>query len=159
MDLTQKVGKYFSLAEMVESPYARRHNITEQFNPPADVVANLKKLCANILDPLREKAGPIVITSGYRCPRVNSGVGGQPTSQHMTGEAADIHAVSISKSELFDYIRSSNLPFDQLIWEYGDNNNPSWVHVSFGPRNRRQVVVIGDADKKKVMQRQSVLAP
>lgn len=146
------VGKYFTLTEMIESPTARRKGFAEQFTPPAAVVTNLQKLCTNILDPLRDAVGPINITSGYRCQRTNEAKGGAETSQHLAGEAADINATNKTNAELFTYIRNSNLPYDQLIWEYGTNNNPAWVHVSFGSRNRRQVIIVGEGlSKKKIL--------
>lgn len=129
----------FYLAEMLESGTARRKGIQEQFNPPEDVVNNLQQLCINILQPLRDYIGPISVSSGYRCPRLNKAVNGAKNSQHLSGEAADIKGVGqTTNKELYDAIIELNLPFDQLIWEYGTNENPSWVHVSYGPRNRRQ---------------------
>ncbi len=101
---------------------------------------NLDTLVDKVLDPLREAYGkPIKVNSGYRCPKLNKAVGGSATSQHMTGQAADITAGSKAENrKLFDLVRSLKLPFDQLIWEHGG----AWVHVSYGPRNRRQVLSI-----------------
>lgn len=91
-----------------------------------------------ILDPLREAYGkPIIVGSGYRCPKLNKAIGGATSSQHMKGEAADIKTVQDTPEEnkkLYDLIIELNLPFDQLINEF----NYDWIHVSFGPRNRRQ---------------------
>lgn len=137
-----KLSKNFSLEEMLESQSARRHNVVEQFNPNQEVINNLKLLCENILQPLRDKVGAIQVTSGYRSPRVNKIVGGSSNSQHLTGQAADIKGVRISNKKLFDSIIRLNLPFDQLIWEYGTKNEPAWVHVSFSSRNRRQILYI-----------------
>ena len=135
--------KHFTLAELLETQTGRRHNITEQFNPSALIVDNLEALVSNILDPLREAYGkPIKISSGYRSPRVNSIVGGAKTSQHLTGQAADIQAVDGNNKSLFDLIQKLQLPYDQLIWEYGTKTNPSWVHVSFSPRHRKQILFI-----------------
>ena len=131
--------KYFTMTELTSSPTAKRKGID---NTP-DVVAkrNLTALVANVLDPLREKYGkPIVVSSGYRCPKLNKAVGGVARSQHCKGEAADIRCVSDSRAEnkrLFDLIVASGLPFDQLIDEYGYD----WVHVSFRDgANRRQIL-------------------
>jgi hypothetical protein len=80
---------------------------------------------------------PIRVNSGYRCPKLNKAVGGSATSQHVLGQAADITGGNKSENKiLFDLIKSLKLPFDQLIWE----NGGTWVHVSYGPRNRRQVL-------------------
>jgi len=136
-------AKYFTLAEMLESQTARRLKIVEQFEPPADIVANLEELCKYILDPLREAAGPLKISSGYRCPKVNKLVKGAGSSQHIKGQAADLHPVEMTHKALFELILKLNLPFDQMIWEYGTMQEPAWVHISYGPLQRRQVLHIG----------------
>lgn len=132
--------KYFTISELTKSATAARKGIDN--TPNATVKKNLELLVENILDPLREAWGaPIIVSSGYRCPKLNRAVGGAKTSQHMLGQAADIHTVSdkpADNKKLFDLIRSLKLPFDQLINEY----NYNWVHVSFGPRNRRQILTI-----------------
>ncbi len=133
--------KYFTLNELTASSTAKRKGIDN--TPDATVRANLTALVANILDPLREAYGkPIVVSSGYRSPKLNRAVGGAAKSQHVTGQAADIHTLSDTPADnkkLFDLILKLKLPFDQLINEYNFN----WVHVSFSPRNRRQVLKIG----------------
>lgn len=135
---------HFTLEEMLESQTARRKNIAEQFIPPQNIVDNLISLCQNILEPLRTGINePIKVSSGYRCPRLNQTIGGAPNSQHMAGEAADIQGTGLSNKQLFEKVQQLDLPYDQLIWEFGDELNPAWVHVSFGPRNRRQILHIG----------------
>ena len=133
--------KYFTLNELTASTTAKRKGIDN--TPDATVKANLTALVANILDPLREAYGkPIVVSSGYRSPKLNRAVGGAAKSQHVTGQAADIHTLSDTPADnkkLYDLILKLKLPFDQLINEYNFN----WVHVSFSPRNRRQVLKIG----------------
>lgn len=132
--------KYFTEKELTKSPTANRLKINN--TPTASVRANLKSLVDNILDPLREAWGaPIIVSSGYRCPKLNSAVGGAKTSQHMYGQAADIRTVSDKPSDnkkLFDLIQKLGLPYDQLIDEYGYN----WIHVSYSSRNRRQILHI-----------------
>lgn len=133
--------KYFTIAELTKSSTAKRKGIDN--TPTESVKKNLELLVEKILDPLREAWGaPIIVSSGYRCPKLNRAVGGATASQHMLGQAADIHTVSdkpADNKKLFELIKSLKLPFDQLINEYGYN----WVHVSYGPRNRRQVLKIG----------------
>lgn len=133
--------KYFNYYELTASSTAKRKGIDN--TPDATVRANLTALVANILDPLREAYGkPIVVSSGYRSPKLNRAVGGAAKSQHVTGQAADIHTLSDTPADnkkLYDLILKLKLPFDQLINEYNFN----WVHVSFSPRNRRQVLKIG----------------
>lgn len=135
-------SKYFTLTEMLESATARRLKINEQFNPPAEIVTNLELLCKNILDPLREQVGAIIVTSGYRSPALNKAVKGAKSSQHMKGQAADIKGVNVSNAELFNQIQKLNLPFDQMIWEFGTDKEPAWVHVSYGALNRRQILYV-----------------
>jgi len=135
--------KYFTINEMTKSATAQRKGIDN--TPSAEVKRSLTALVDKILDPLREAYGkPIIVTSGYRCLKLNKAVGGAASSQHVKGEAADIRSVSDRPEDnkrLFDLIRELKLPFDQLINEYGYD----WVHVSFGARHRRQVL---DAVKK-----------
>ena len=133
-----RLSKHFTLDEFLKSATATRLGID---NTPDEKVLNcIQALVDNVLEPLRAHYGrPIIITSGYRCPTLNKAVGGSSTSQHAIGQAVDIRSVSDSREdnkELFDMIREMKLPFDQLINEFGYD----WVHVSFGPRNRRQVL-------------------
>ena len=132
--------KYFSIAELTKSATASRKGIDNR--PDDKVRKNLTLLVEKILDPLREAwGGPIIVTSGYRCGKLNRAVGGATKSQHMYGQAADIRTVSdkpTDNKKLFDLIRELKLPYDQLIDEYGYN----WVHVSYGPKNRRQILHI-----------------
>ena len=133
------MAQYFTLAELIRSDTARKRGIDN--TPTPEVTANLTALVANVLDPLREAFGkPIVVTSGYRCQKLNRAVGGASRSQHITGEAADIRTLSDrawENRQLFDLIQKLGLPFDQLIDEY----NYDWVHVSFVEgKNRRQVL-------------------
>ena len=130
--------KYFSIKELTKSSKADQLNIEN--TPTKEAEENLIKLVENILDPLREAWGrPIRVNSGYRGSELNKAVGGSKTSQHCTGQAADISVGNPSENKkLFNLIQDLNLPYDQLIDEY----NYSWVHVSYGPRNRRQILHI-----------------
>ena len=115
-------------------------------NTPTDKVwQNLLALVTNVLDPLRLAWGrPIKVSSGYRCPKLNKAVGGASQSQHIYGQAADIHSLTDHPDDnmaLLKCLIESNLPFDQLICEYPDKlGRPNWIHVSFSPRNRRQML-------------------
>ena len=128
--------KYFTIKEMTKSATAQRKGIKN--DPSIQVCKALTALIEKVLDPLREAYGkPIIVTSGYRCEKLNKAVGGASSSQHVKGEAADIRSVQDTPEEnkkLFDLIVKLGLPFDQLINEY----NYDWVHVSFGARHRRQ---------------------
>ncbi|GAB3164651.1 D-Ala-D-Ala carboxypeptidase family metallohydrolase [Telluribacter humicola] len=134
---------HFRLSEFLFSQEATRKGIAEQFEPSPQIVQNLNALCVNILEPLRINLNvPIRITSGYRCARLNRAIGGAAKSQHLVGEAADIEADGVTNKEVLDRIIALQLPYDQLISEFPDEQgNPKWVHVSFSARNRRQVLV------------------
>lgn len=140
--MTQKIewkSKYFTLEEMTASPTAQRLGINNK--PTADIVAALQRLVTNVLDPLREEWGaPIIVTSGYRCVKLNSVVGGARSSQHTFGQAADIRTVSDRPEEnkrLRNLLIKLNLPYDQLIDEYGCD----WLHVSHrAAGNRGQIL-------------------
>ena len=130
--------KHFTIQELTRSATATRLHIDN--TPDAAVVRCLELLVDNILDPLRERYGlPIYVTSGYRCRLLNDAVGGADNSQHMLGQAADITAGSPDENRrLYNLIRQMRLPFDQLIDEQG----MQWIHVSYGPRHRRQAFAI-----------------
>ena len=134
------MGKYFTINELTKSSTAQRLHIDN--NPTQEVKDNLNKLIDNVLDPLRELYGkPIIVNSGYRSFKLNKAVGGAKNSQHLVGQASDIRTVQNTKEsnkQLFELIKNSKLPFDQLINEYDYN----WVHVSYSPRNRRQILTI-----------------
>jgi len=129
-------SKNFTLQELLLTEH--RNFDEAQYNPPAEIVENLRALVVNILQPLRDALGsPITIKSGYRCPPLNKAVNGSKTSQHMSGHAADIVDLTNGNEFLFKKIKELNLPFDQMIDEFGFR----WVHVSFDPsRNRRDIL-------------------
>ena len=127
-----KLSKNLSLGEFTLSQTAKREGID---NTPNEKHLEAAKLLAeNIFQPIRDHfATPIFISSGYRSDALNEAIGGSKTSQHSKGEALDIdmdHRKGPENEEIFHYIRE-NLPFDQLIWEFGTDERPDWVHVSY----------------------------
>ena len=127
MDLTEN----FTLEELTET----RHG---ENTPTAEHIENLRLLAQKVLQPLRDAVGKVHLSSGYRSERVNKIVGGATTSQHCKGEAADV--ICVNNRQAFIYI-ANNLPFDQLIWEYGNDKAPSWIHVSYKRTgNRKQIL-------------------
>ena len=136
-----KVSAHFALAEFTRSESAKRHGVSNE--PTPEHLENLKVLCEKVLEPIRMKFGPINISSGYRSKTLNHYIGGSLNSQHCEAKAADIDMDGMggaSNTEIFNYIKDS-LDFDQLIWEFGDNNKPDWIHVSYNaPKNRKQVL-------------------
>lgn len=131
MNLTEN----FTLEEMYKSTTAIRLGID---NTPSDIVVkNLLQLCKKVLQPLREYMDEsIKVSSGYRNPDLNKKIGGSKSSQHCLGQAADI-SCGERTSEMYHYIKN-NLIFDQLIWEFGTDENPDWVHVSYSSTNNRK---------------------
>jgi hypothetical protein len=132
-----------SLAEVTRSETAKRRGISNM--PTAEHIENFKKLAINIFQPIREHFGkPILISSGYRSAELNKAIGGSLSSQHCSGEAIDIDmdGTDITNKQIFDYIKD-NLNFDQMIWEFGTDTNPDWVHVSFASNRsqRKQILV------------------
>lgn len=128
--------RYFTINELTRSETARARGIDNR--PDEAARRNLEALTEKVLDPLREAWGkPITVNSGYRSAALNKAVGGKATSQHLKGEAADITTGNKADNErLFKLILDMGLPFDQLI----DEKGYSWLHVSYGPRNRRQIL-------------------
>ena len=131
------MAKYFSIAELSRSKTAEKKRIDN--TPPPEAEAALARLADNLLDPVRELWGaPLTVNSGYRCPALNKAVGGSPSSQHLSGEAADITAGSPAKNRrLFDMIASSGLCFDQLI----DERGYSWLHISYRKAANRKKIL------------------
>lgn len=138
-----QLSKHLSLAEVTRSDSAKRNGISNQ--PTAEHLENFKKLAVNIFEPIREHFGvPILISSGYRSKELNAAIGGSATSQHCQGEAIDIDmdgSGTISNADVFNYIKDE-LNFDQLIWEFGTDKNPDWVHVSYEStgKQRKQIL-------------------
>jgi zinc D-Ala-D-Ala carboxypeptidase len=131
------ISKHISLKEATKSNTAQRLGI-ENF-PNNDTLIQMQALAENIFEPLRKHVGgPIYITSFYRSPELNKAIGGSSKSQHCLGQAIDVDDVlgRATNKEMFEYIKD-NLDFDQLIWEFGDDNNPNWVHVSYNAAGNR----------------------
>jgi hypothetical protein len=145
-----QISKHLSLAEVSRSETAKRRGINN--TPSGEHLENFKKLAENIFEPIREHFGvPIHISSGYRSKELNAAVGGSSSSQHCQGEAIDIDmdGTSITNAEIFNYIKD-NLEFDQLLWEFGTNTNPDWVHVSYEStgKQRKQILKVIKANGK-----------
>ena len=134
------LSEHFRLNEFVNSPTAEARGIDN--TPSAAVVERLRALCGHVLEPLRQAMGvPITISSGYRCPRLNRAVGGVRNSQHLYGEAADIHLPDESVGRVWFLWIMDNCQFDQLIWESTPASSRHWIHVSFREGSNRQQVI------------------
>jgi len=132
-----RLTAHFTLAEFTRSESAKRHGVSN--NPTPEHLENTKLLCARVLEPIRPKFGPIVISRGYRSKMLNHYIGGTLKSQHLEGKAVDIDMDgmdSVTNKEIFEYIKY-NLEFDQLINEH----NYAWIHVSYNAgKNRKQIL-------------------
>ena len=132
------ISEHISYKEGVYSNTATRRGID---NTPNDEQLNSMELLANeVFEPLRNYVGgPIKINSFFRCPELNTAIGGSKTSQHCKGQAMDIDDTfgRMTNAEMYHWIKD-NLDFDQMIWEFGDDDNPDWVHVSYvSPEDNR----------------------
>jgi len=148
-----KLSKNLSLKECLRSDTAKRLGVTNQ--PHEDwVIENLRAVAEHVFQPVRDGIGvPVFVSSGYRSPELNKAIGGSVRSQHMEGRALDLDADVLggtSNCDIFNYIKN-NLEFDQLIWEFGDDSNPDWVHVSYiyGGDNRGRCLKAKRDDKGK----------
>jgi NADH dehydrogenase FAD-containing subunit len=137
-----QLSKNLSLAEVVRSESAKRNGISN--NPTKEHLANLVSIALNVFQPIRDHfLVPIHISSGYRSAALNASIkGASKTSQHSKGQALDIDMdnTKITNKQIFDFIKD-NIEFDQLIWEFGTDKNPDWVHVSYAKgKNRKQIL-------------------
>ena len=131
--------KYFTIEELCETESGLPNR------PDLYAIQNMKILTVKILDPARECFGAaITVNSGYRSPAVNLAAGGSKTSQHMTGQAADLKCSD--NEQLFKIL--SVLDYDQLIWEFGNDDQPQWVHVSYNFGKNRKMSLRSYKTKK-----------
>jgi hypothetical protein len=139
-----KLSEHLDLSEVIRSESAKRNGIS---NMPTEAhIANLKLLAEKVFEPIRNHFRcPIHVSSAYRSVELNRAVKGSSSSQHCTGEAIDVDMDGtpngVTNKMVFDYIKN-NLEFDQLIWEFGTDTNPDWVHVSYEStgKQRKQVL-------------------
>lgn len=134
---TIRLSANFALWEFVTSQTAERMHIDN--TPSPDVVAHLTTLCRQILEPARTALGPLRISSGYRCPALNTAVGGSKTSAHVLGYAADVLPLKATKMVFARWV-AEHCTFDQIILEFGTPTDPAWIHVSCDPRGRKQIL-------------------
>jgi zinc D-Ala-D-Ala carboxypeptidase len=125
------ISKHISDREGVYSTTAMRRGLDN--TPDREQLSNMKLLAEKVFEPLREwVGGPIRINSFFRGPELNKAIGGSSKSQHCKGQAVDIDDGRCNKTnaQMYKFIKDE-LEFDQMIWEFGDDKNPSWVHVSY----------------------------
>jgi len=143
------ISKHISNKEGVYSRTATRLGIDNK--PDEKQLQNMVAVAEEIFEPLRMwVGGPIKINSFFRSPKLNKTIGGSSKSQHCQGQAIDLDDTfgRATNAEMFDFIKE-NLDFDQMIWEFGDDNNPNWVHVSYvSPTENRKRCLKAYKDNK-----------
>lgn len=148
----------FSLNEMIKSETALRHDLD---NTPGETeIENLRVLCEQILQPIRDAYGRgVKVNSGFRHPNVNAAVGGSKTSDHCKGQAADIEIPGIPNADLAQYI-ADNFDFTQLILEFYTPGIPDsgWVHVSYDPNNLKKQVMTAMRENGKTVYKPGLIA-
>jgi len=126
-----KISDHITYAEAIHSNTAKRKSID---NTPSQVQVDAMKLIAEkIFEPLRKwVGGPIKVNSFFRSETLNEAIGGAASSQHCKGQAIDIDDVYGRKTnaDMYHWIQM-NLDYDQMIWEFGTDMQPNWVHVSY----------------------------
>ena len=125
------ISKHISYKEGVHSNTAMRKGIENM--PSEEHLENMKLIAEKVFEPLRKwVGGPIKINSFYRCPELNKAIGGSSRSQHCKGQAIDIDDTFgiATNADMYTWVKH-NLSFDQMIWEFGNDDNPNWVHISY----------------------------
>ena len=118
-----RLSRHFHLSEFLRSQTAARHGI--DMTPTDTVIDELRRLCVDLLEPIRVEFGPVQITSGYRPYALNRRIGGSPRSAHMAGRAADFVVDVGTVDDVCAWVVQSQLPYDQVIDEFGQ-----WLHIA-----------------------------
>ena len=144
------ISKHISYKEGVYSNTAIRVGINN--DPNDEQLENMELIANEVFEPLRVwVGGPIKINSFFRSPELNTAIGGSGKSQHCKGQAIDIDDTfgKATNAEMYYWIKE-NLDFDQMIWEFGDDENPNWVHISYvSPRENRNRCLLAYKENKK----------
>ena len=148
INLNMALSADFKLWEFVKSVTADQNGISNM--PNETEVGQLKLLCRKILQPAREALGPLKISSGFRSEELNKFIGGVANSDHRLGYAADVIPHDTTTLTLAKWVVKHCPDFDQVILEFGTQADPSWIHLSAAPRNRRQVLRAVSKDGKTV---------
>ena len=144
------ISEHISYNEAIKSNTATRLGIKN--DPNEDQLDNMVKLAEQIFEPLRTYAnGPIKVNSFFRSVELNKAIGGSSKSQHCHGQAIDLDDTfgHLTNAEMYRFIKE-HLDFDQMIWEFGDDDNPAWVHVSYvSPEKNRNRCLKAYKENKK----------
>ena len=148
------LSKHLSWREFTATQH--RQFLEENENPPQEVIDRALRFAEEVFEPARLKVGPLYISSGYRCPTLNAAIGGAGKSAHMFGAAVDCYPMRMGLKEAYIKIAESDIPFDQIIYEYG-----RWIHLggvrgNYAPRHERFMIfkpgeyLFFDADDSRV---------
>ena len=153
ININQDIGKNgFKLKHLIWSNTAKNNGINNMpgidDSPSTDeIIKNLNDLANNVIDPILEIYPNLFITSGYRCVELNKILGGSNTSQHIFGQAVDLKVPQLTTADLYNWIYSNITSYDQLIWEYPEKGDGSWVHVSFSSQNRKKTTLASSREE------------
>lgn len=145
--MSERISKYLTYSECTKSETAIRKGINNE--PGEKELAAMVYVATNVFDALREKVGGALhATSFYRAPELNVAIGGAKNSQHTKGEAIDIDCDKFGNgnNKMIFYLVKHEMNYDQLIWEFGSDERPEWIHVSLvdeaiaGRKNRKEVL-------------------
>ena len=144
------ISKHISYKEGVYSNTAIRRGINN--DPNDEQLENMELIAEEVFEPLRVwVGGPIKINSFFRSPELNTAIGGSSKSQHCKGQAIDLDDTfgRMTNAEMYEFIKE-HLDFDQLIWEFGDDKNPAWIHVSYvsNEKNRNRCLLAYKENKR-----------
>lgn len=149
IDFEERLSPHFTVGEMLRSGKAVGMGIKNvpEVNPApgeasrAEVIENLRELCNKVLEPLRRRVGRVIVVGGYRCEAVNRAVMGAEHSQHLRGEAADIHVTGLEMCRKYATILAQT-DFDQMILEPQESIKKRWIHISYkrNGKNRHQIL-------------------
>ena len=153
INFDEPIGKYFKLKDLIYSTTATDYGINN--TPGVDgnhsqIVENLRALMDNVVDKIGDTYPDLIITSGFRCIELNthSDIGGSKNSQHVWGQAADIQVPGLTTAQLYNWVHNNIKVWDQIVWEYPENGEKSWVHVSYSRwRDRRKTTLASNLDK------------
>ena len=144
------ISDHISYKEGTYSNTAIRRGIDN--TPNKEQLSNMRLIATEVFEPLRAYiGGPIKINSFFRSPELNTAIGGSSKSQHCHGQAIDLDDTfgRMTNAEMYEFIKE-HLDFDQMIWEFGDDENPAWVHVSYvSPKENRNRCLLAYKENKK----------
>ena len=142
-----KISDNYYISDFTRSQTATRLSITEQFEPSDEIVNNLKLVATKIVEPIRKVLGSnLILSSGYRCIRLNKAVKGVKNSQHLTGQAVDLEYIENGikdNQKIIDTVEALKLDYDQMLLEYPVKGVASWIHLSYNSNgNRKEKIII-----------------